>query len=418
MKPLTILTLFFLLVSQAISQNLYTSPNAASTNNEQNTITGWTGPAEIESKDDDPHHGQYAIRIKSEDGGTYGQYSFAAVPGTSYTITIWARRGQSSNSEFDEWQGFSDFQKRNITGQGWKEYVFNVTASSSQPVIKVFATKNGSDNRQVFVDAITIYAQQQPDNEPPTAPAGLSASGVTSSSLTLTWLPSTDNIGVAGYRIFRNNNNIGQVSGLTYQASGLLASTEYSFYVKAYDAEGNTSQASNTIVVTTPADGGSGGGSGGSGGSGGGSGTGGPEVYNVENANLPTVNWQALNFYSAGNVGIGTMPVSQFRLSVNGNIRTKELIVESGWSDFVFEPDYKLPSLSEVEKHIMQHGHLKDIPSAKEVEENGVSVGEINKLLLQKIEELTLYMITADKQISEAKKRVSELEAEIEKLKK
>ena len=75
------------------------------------------------------------------------------------------------------------------------------------------------------------------------------------------------------------------------------------------------------------------------------------------------------------------------------------LITLIGWSDFVFFKDYKLPTLKEVENHIKEKGHLKDIPSAKEVEKNGFFLGEMDAKLLQKIEELTLYTIEQEKKI-------------------
>ena len=102
-----------------------------------------------------------------------------------------------------------------------------------------------------------------------------------------------------------------------------------------------------------------------------------------------------------GNVGIGTDLTSNFnnyKLSVNGSIRAKEVVVETGWADFVFEKDYQLKSLTEVENFIKINKHLPEVPSAKEVEENGVTLGKMNAVLLQKIEELTLYMIALKKQ--------------------
>ena len=120
-----------------------------------------------------------------------------------------------------------------------------------------------------------------------------------------------------------------------------------------------------------------------------------------------------------GNVGIGTTNTGDWRLAVNGNIRAKEIVVETGWSDFVFENDYKLPTLEEVEQHIKTKGHLKDIPNAKEVEENGIQLGEMNSKLLQKIEELTLYLIEENKLNKELQDRIKKLEtASIAKLKK
>jgi len=102
--------------------------------------------------------------------------------------------------------------------------------------------------------------------------------------------------------------------------------------------------------------------------------------------------------YKQGYVGIGTSTPTNM-LDVNGTIRAKEVKVESGWADFVFAPNYQLRSLAEVEEFIDQNGHLPDIPTAKEIEQNGVSLGEINAKLLQKVEELTLYIIQQNKRI-------------------
>lgn len=113
---------------------------------------------------------------------------------------------------------------------------------------------------------------------------------------------------------------------------------------------------------------------------------------------------------SNGNIGIGTANPLGWRLAVNGNIRAKEVKVETSWADFVFEKGYALPSLEEVEAHIKEKGHLKDIPSAAEVSENGIQLGEMNSKLLQKIEELTLYLIQQNKTIEELTKQKNTLE--------
>ncbi|NMH85963.1 hypothetical protein [Flavivirga algicola] len=130
---------------------------------------------------------------------------------------------------------------------------------------------------------------------------------------------------------------------------------------------------------------------------------------NNQNPTTSTGNWTLSNqdvYYNAGNVGIGTATPDE-KLAVNGNIHTKEVRVDLiGWSDFVFEKDYKLPTLKEVEKHIKEKGHLKDIPSVKEVEENGILLGDMNAKLLQKIEELTLYILQQQKEIEQLKKNL------------
>ena len=112
---------------------------------------------------------------------------------------------------------------------------------------------------------------------------------------------------------------------------------------------------------------------------------------------------------NGGNVGIGTYNPGSWKLAVNGQIRAKEIKVETGWSNFVFYYDYKLPTLQEVENHIKENGYLKDIPSEKEVEENGIYLGEMDSKLLQKIEELTLYTIQQQKEIEELKSLVKQL---------
>jgi len=87
--------------------------------------------------------------------------------------------------------------------------------------------------------------------------------------------------------------------------------------------------------------------------------------------------------------------------------------VQSGWSDFVFDDSYNLPSISEVEKFIRENGHLKDIPPASLVQKNGVGLAEINTLLLQKIEEMTLYIIDLDKRILQLEQEQKEHQDEI-----
>ncbi|PWB21463.1 hypothetical protein DCO46_19825, partial [Flavobacterium sp. HTF] len=89
-----------------------------------------------------------------------------------------------------------------------------------------------------------------------------------------------------------------------------------------------------------------------------------------------------------GSVAIGTTTTGTHKLAVEGSIGAREIKVQAtGWSDFVFKKDYKLPTLEEVENHINEKGHLENIPSEEEVLKNGINLGEMNSKLLQKIEE-------------------------------
>ncbi len=110
---------------------------------------------------------------------------------------------------------------------------------------------------------------------------------------------------------------------------------------------------------------------------------------------------------ATGNVGIGTDNPT-YKLSVLGNIRSTEVVVETGWADYVFDEKYQLHSLNEVEKFIQQNKHLPNIPSAKEVKENGLSLGDTQKKMMEKIEELTLYLIEQDKKIEKLEQMIRE----------
>jgi hypothetical protein len=113
----------------------------------------------------------------------------------------------------------------------------------------------------------------------------------------------------------------------------------------------------------------------------------------------------ALTISNGGNVGIGTTNPTE-KLAVNGRIRAKEVVVETNWSDYVFDPTYRLAPLSEVEQRIRAEKHLPGIPSAQQIAENGVSVGDMQARLLQKVEELTLHLIQQEKQMKEQQAQI------------
>ena len=129
-------------------------------------------------------------------------------------------------------------------------------------------------------------------------------------------------------------------------------------------------------------------------------------------------NWiSALTLYGNGSVGVGfgtTYTAGQYlnmgyKLAVNGGIVCEEIkvIADVPDADYVFEEDYNLTPLSEVEVFIKGNKHLPNIPSAKEFKTNGYKLGEMDEMLLRKIEELTLYIIGLEKQVKELQQKTN-----------
>lgn len=117
-----------------------------------------------------------------------------------------------------------------------------------------------------------------------------------------------------------------------------------------------------------------------------------------------------------GNVGIGTNEPSH-TLDVAGTIRSQEVIVEvANGPDYVFEPDYELLSLRDIKNYISANKHLPEVPSAKEMESEGVEVGKFNMLLLKKVEELTLHQIDLLEQLEKQNKLLIEQQKRIDQL--
>lgn len=146
-------------------------------------------------------------------------------------------------------------------------------------------------------------------------------------------------------------------------------------------------------------------------------------------ANTATTNPLIFGDFSSNKVGIGgvtifpatsgTVSLASYSLFVNGGILTEEVRValQTAWPDYVFAKEYKLAPLSEVEKFINENAHLPNVPSAAEVESNGIELGHIAKIQQEKIEELTLYAIEQDKQLGQYKKELDENKKELEELK-
>lgn len=114
----------------------------------------------------------------------------------------------------------------------------------------------------------------------------------------------------------------------------------------------------------------------------------------------------------SGNVGIGIVNPSE-KLDVAGKIRACEVILEqNNWCDYVFEANYNLLSIYEIEQFIKENKHLPNIPSAKEVSQNGIAISDMTQRLMEKIEELTLYIIQQHKEIELLKQKIYQIENE------
>ncbi|MGK6353530.1 hypothetical protein [Parapedobacter sp. DT-150] len=133
--------------------------------------------------------------------------------------------------------------------------------------------------------------------------------------------------------------------------------------------------------------------------------------HNIQSWGTGSVTYLTID---AGNVGIGTA-TPQAKLAVNGNILAKEVKVKTDISvpDYVFEPDYELPALADVEAYVKEHKHLPEIPSAADIEKDGLDLAEMNLLLLKKVEELTLHLIEQEKKISRQDQKIDQLSQQL-----
>lgn len=129
---------------------------------------------------------------------------------------------------------------------------------------------------------------------------------------------------------------------------------------------------------------------------------------------------ERLSVLNNGNVLINktTQSNSAYKLDVNGSVRANEVVVNTTGADFVFQDDYKLLSLEEVETFIKSNKHLPDVPSAAVMSSEGMNVGDLSTTLLQKIEELTLHTIELSKQMEILKKENVEIKSQLKEAKK
>jgi len=129
-----------------------------------------------------------------------------------------------------------------------------------------------------------------------------------------------------------------------------------------------------------------------------------------ETVGAPFVADPAMQLTDGGNLLIGktTQANTAYKVDVNGKVRANEIVVNSSGADFVFESGYPLRPIADLEKFVKQNRHLPEIPSAKTMQQEGVGISDLQTRLLQKVEELTLYIIQQQKEIDELRKKVKQ----------
>ncbi len=217
------------------------------------------------------------VQLNTIDNASGGQFytdftsiSTSLTKGSQYTITVtptWT--GTIFSEGYSVWIDYN--KDGDFTDAG--EQVFSQAPTQTTPVSGSFTVPAGATETstrmrvsmnynaiptscQSFTygeveDYTVVISAAGPDTEAPSNPTGLAAANTTETTTDLSWNASTDNVGVTGYDVYQGATNIASVSGTTYQVTGLSDNTSYTFSVRAKDAAGNVSGASNTVNVTT-----------------------------------------------------------------------------------------------------------------------------------------------------------------------
>ncbi|WP_431677941.1 carbohydrate binding domain-containing protein [Kitasatospora sp. KL5] len=234
----------------AQAANLLTNPGF-----ESGTLSGWSCTGGLGSVVSSPvHSGSRALAgAASASDSAQCTQTVSVQPNTTYTLSGWVR---------------GNYVYLGVTGGA---STWTPSAASYQQLSVTFTTGASQTSAQIFTHGWygqgTYYADDisldgpgggSGDTQAPTAPGGLASTGKTSSTVSLSWNASTDNVGVAGYDVYSGANVVASSTGTSATVTGLAASTAYTFTVKARDAAGNTSAASNSVAVTTDPGGGGG----------------------------------------------------------------------------------------------------------------------------------------------------------------
>lgn len=207
-----------------------------------NLTVNWAGQKDVYSFQNRTD-GRTAFGMVRNDG-----QSFLMVGLTSYSPTA----AMSVVADHDGANVLYESNTVTVYGSDWKKLTVNVPGVTQ---VKVFdnngAAKDMTGNIQYTQNGVIITEPSVPDTQVPTAPSNLTATAASSNQINLNWTASTDNVGVAGYKVYRGGAEVGTSTTATYSDTGLSASTTYSYTVKAYDTAGNLSAVSNTASAAT-----------------------------------------------------------------------------------------------------------------------------------------------------------------------
>lgn len=225
------------------------------------------------------------------------------------------------------------------------------------------------------------------------------------------------------FSVFNNNNisigtNNAVDNGNRLQVNGNLWTTGFKLPTGAAAGKVLTSDASGNATWQTAT-----GGGGGSGWALNGNTAGAIDNFGtIDNYDLPIItnNIERMRVTAGGSVAIGTTDPKTYKLAVNGSAIFTSATVKlyTNWPDYVFDKEYRLPSLESLSKYIAENKHLPDMPSAETVAKDGIDLGANQTATLKKVEELTLYIIQQDKAIQDYKQKLEDQERRLERLEK
>ena len=237
----------------AEAANVLTNPGF-----ESGSLSPWSCTGNLGSVVSSPVHGgskALAGAVSSSDTAQCSQ-TVAVQPSTTYSLSGWVRGSYvylGVNGGSSTWTS---------SPSAYSQLTTSFTTGASQTSATIYV-HGWYAQGTYYADDISLDGPGGGgggDTQAPTAPTGLTSTGKTSSTVSLSWAASTDNVGVTGYDVYSGSNQVLSVSGTSGTVTGLAASTAYTFTVKARDAAGNSSAASNAVSVTTSA--GTGGGTG------------------------------------------------------------------------------------------------------------------------------------------------------------